>query len=115
MRSGMIAKLIGVPALLALVKFRGGSTIKVPLRASKKHQLAKHIGVENLALLVRDYGGQEVFIARCRTLDRAVKAQAILDDHNAGMNNRELARKHDITIRSVINLKQFAKKLSGSD
>jgi Mor family transcriptional regulator len=92
---------IGLEAALKLVKTHGGTHVWVPAQARGDHWLAEMIGLESLKKLCAYYGYTQIHIPRCVALLRAIKDKSISDGFAAGMTNKDLARAHGTTERTI--------------
>lgn len=96
-----LCSIIGTDNVINLVEARGGTRINIPRHPLEKHWLADHIGFEALKKLCDVFGGDYFEVAKCSKLLAYKKAQSIVNDHNNGMSNSELAIKYDCTERGI--------------
>lgn len=96
-----LAKAIGLPAVLALVKKHGGGApVYVPGKTTPDHPLARLIGSDAFAALVDEYGGETIEIARCEKAARVLVYRQIRREAEAETQNT-LALKHGYTVRHI--------------
>jgi len=110
-KMGNLAKVISLSALLKIVELRGGGQLKIPKRAHAGHWLVEHIGLEDLQKLAEQCGGERISIDRCCRLNKMLKATIVLDEFNGGASNWQLAKKYQVTTRTIINWKNAAIQL----
>ncbi|ADE10455.1 Mor transcription activator family protein [Sideroxydans lithotrophicus] len=99
-----LAKTIGLPAVLAMVKTHGGlAPVYVPVKVTPDHYLNRLIGIQAFTDLVAEYGGDTIEIAKC---ERAVKdllyrqiRKEILDT-----TQEVLASRYGYTVRHIRNI-----------
>lgn len=77
--------------------------------------IASRIGIENMLILIEEFGGESVYIPRLTTLKNKIRDLNIKNEYT-GYNARTLARKYGISLRRVQQIvkdvKQQAKKNS---
>jgi hypothetical protein len=93
--------LIGLNALLALIKHRGGTVLNVPRVPAPDHWLAGLIGLDSFKKLVGIYAGEPMEIPRCAKLLTLARDISILQDKRQRMADRELALKYGMTGRGI--------------
>lgn len=98
-----LAKAIGLPAVLKLVKRHGGGApIYVPVRPHPDHALLHLIGAQAFAALVAEYGGDLLEIARCEKATRILIHRQIRRDKDSSQN--DLAIRYEYTVRQIRNI-----------
>ncbi|SOD42310.1 Mor transcription activator family protein [Nitrosovibrio sp. Nv4] len=99
-----IARLIGLPGTLQLVKHYGGVRLYVPKRFDPDHVLVKVIGPVAVIILIKHFGGEAHFdIPRALAAANAVRNAAIRAEY-AELSQRRLAQKYNLTERQVRNI-----------
>lgn len=97
-----IEDLLGVlaePEIMRLLLAYPGMDLQVPESINAGHPLARAIGIEAAARLVRHAGGGRIYIPASRA--RAERDRSIFDAHLAGDSVDEIARRHGLTARHV--------------
>ena len=95
-----LAKTIGLPAVLKLVRrYGGGAPIYIPVRVQPDHALLHLIGAQAFAALVSEYGGDLLEIARCEKAARVLLYRKIRGEKNATQN--DLALRYGFTVRHI--------------
>jgi len=93
--------IIGPRATDIIVQRRGGTPIKIPVKARPTHWLHDAIGEQALTDLVKIYAGCEIYIPRCHAALKALRRQQIVDGKAAGISTVDLALMHGMSDRSV--------------
>lgn len=100
-----LAKAIGLPGVLKLVKKHGGGApVYIPMTVTPDHALARLIGVQPFAALVAEYGGEAIEIARCEHAARKLIYRQIRSESDSGATQNELALRHQFTVRHIRNI-----------
>ena len=77
--------------------------IRIEELKEQHREYAEIIGVENLIRLAEAYGGAAIYIPKIDDLLKSQKSAAIIREFN-GSNVRQLARKYDVSERTVYRL-----------
>ena len=99
-----LAKTIGLPAVLAMVKTHGGGApVYVPNKVTPDHYLMRLVGVVAFTALVEEYGGVTVEITKC---ERAVKELLYRQIRREVLDSTQdkVARKYGYTVRHIRNI-----------
>jgi hypothetical protein len=100
----MLAKSIGLPAVMALVKTHGGlAPLYVPIKVTPDHYLVRLVGIEAFTKLVAEYGGDTIEIPKCEramleTLYQQIKRESLDDSHE------KLAGRYGYSLRHIRNI-----------
>lgn len=95
-----LAKTIGLPAVLKLVKHYGGGTpVYVPVKVAPDHALLPLLGAQAFAALVVEYGGTHIAIARCEKAAQVLVYRQIRAETQATQN--DLALRYGYTVRHI--------------
>lgn len=86
-----IAELIGFPATAKLLKALGGSTFPIgkgvrALGAHRVRLLQAAIGEENTRILMKNFGGEVLYLSRCDSALRQLRNQAFLYEFDSLRN-----------------------------
>lgn len=99
-----IARLIGLPGTLQLVKHYGGVRLYVPKRFDPDHVLVKVLGQPAVIKLIEHFGGEAHFdIPKALVAANAVRNAGIRGEY-AELSQSQLARKYNLTERQVRNI-----------
>lgn len=106
-----IAELIGYPATARLLDKLGGTTFPIgkglrALGAARATLLRETIGEENAQLLVKNFGGEVLYLPRCDRALRELRNRAFL---------YEFAQLRDSGISSLMIMTQLCPKYGFSD
>lgn len=96
-----LAELIGLPALLKLVEWRGGVYLSVPLNIHDQHPITHRIGIEAATKLTNIHGGTELEIPRCTAAIKVVLHAQIVQRRDSGETELAVARDVGVTGRWV--------------
>lgn len=98
--------LIGLPAVMALVRTYGGLSFDVPatMRGQRYRDLVALIGEPAAIALLAKYGGDALYIAKLDAQKRARRNAGIVADYDGGVPVPVLARRHDLTERQIYNI-----------
>ena len=97
-----VRKLIGEEGTAKLVAQYGGcARLYIPVRFTHDHPLCLLLGQEIMQRLADEFGGLSVEIPRACALQIAERNKLILSDKKAGMSQSELARKYQLTVRTI--------------
>ena len=100
-----LAKSIGLPGVLKLVKKHGGGApVYVPVNVTPDHPLVHLIGAPAFEAMVSEYGGEAIEIARCEQAARELIYRQIRREADAGATQNELALRHQFTVRHIRNI-----------
>lgn len=100
----MLAKSIGLPAVMALVKTHGGlAPLYVPIKVTSDHYLVRLVGIEAFTKLVAEYGGDIIEIPKCERVARELIYHQIRREI-IDATQEVLARKYGYTIRHIRNI-----------
>lgn len=101
-RAKDLADLVGLPALLRLVEWRGGVTLRIPTACpGRDHELAKRLGLQATSQLVDVYGGEEIEIPRCLSAVKAVTNREMVQRRLSGETEEAVALAYGVTGRWV--------------
>ena len=103
-------RLTDLTTTLAIVNQYGGSELKLPTfkMCNDRHELAHLIGFNNLKQLCQYWNGDNIYIPYAHEYAAFLKHEKILQDSEK-LNNRELAKKYNISSRWVRELKRRSK------
>ncbi|BCL49824.1 MULTISPECIES: Mor transcription activator family protein [Citrobacter] len=117
-----IAELIGFPATAALLKAFGGSTFPIgkglrALGVQRVRLLHEAVGEENALILMKNLGGERVYLPRCDAALRKLRNMAFLQEFDALRNQgtsslramTELCPKYGFSDRFAWELVSMAK------
>lgn len=97
-------RLIGLAATMILVENFGGRRLYVPVNPHPDHQLARLIGLDNLAKLSKVYGLEDHFdIPKAERALRHLRDQRIRAEYGP-KSASTLAREHSLTERQIWNI-----------
>jgi len=100
-----LAKTVGLPAVLAMVKTHGGGApVYVPMKVTPDHYLVRLIGVQAFAALVAEYGGESIEITKCERAARVLLYRQIRNEYLIGATQDRLALKYNYTVRHIRNI-----------
>lgn len=100
-----LAKTIGLPAVLAMVKAHGGGApVYVPIKVTQDHYLQRLIGTEAFAALIAEYGGEAIEITKCERAAQALLYRQIRHEYLNGATQDTLARRYGYTVRHIRNI-----------
>jgi len=102
-----IAQMIGIEATAKLVAEYGGTRLYIASSLNPDKKLLKLLGQEIAQQLADEFGGLRPEIPRAVKAHAYLRNENIRADRAAGMNTRELARKYELTertIRKITNL-----------
>jgi hypothetical protein len=89
-----------------LLEVRGGTVLHVPVVAAADHQLRKLIGDEGFELLVKEYAGEQLQLAKNDALARQLRHRYVQELRDQGDKIYQVALKTGYTSRHVINILQ---------
>lgn len=97
-----IGELIGEAATAKLVAQYGGCTpVYIPGKLKPEHSLCKLLGQEAAQCLADEFGGLSVAIPRAVALQIEQRNRLILADCAEGMTQSMVARKYQLTTRTI--------------
>jgi len=96
-----LRKLIGLPALIVLVKHYGGLELKVPQRFDPDSHLVRLIGEEPTLAMINRYCGDKVYISKLDMVLRLQRNIEIAQRLEAGQSARRLARIYNLSERQI--------------
>lgn len=96
-----VAQFIGEEAACRLTTQYGGVRLYIPGTLKPGHHLCRLLGQEAAQQLAREFGGLNVEIPRACLARIAGRNALILADRAAGMSQRELALKYQLTERTI--------------
>lgn len=99
-----LADIIGLPAVLALMKAFGGTELWVPQKLSHAHALVGAIGPEAAQTLCEYMAGERCKVPRGAEIIREIRNRAIRRERREGAKLDELALRYEITDRQVLNI-----------
>ena len=88
--------------------------ITIDVVPEKYHYLVDLIGIENVLILAKNFGGTKLYIPMHDALARDIRNAKIRSDFNGG-NYRELTKKYNLSesqIRNIINSDSLDGQLS---
>ena len=100
-------ELIGLRDTLALMQARGGLPLYIPLSAAKAGVLREILPTESVMILCQSHlRGTTLELPQAGALLRLARNEEIRASAECGCNNWELAKRHGLTRRQIINIKQ---------
>jgi len=96
-----LARVIGLPAALILVKNYGGSRLYIPKSINKGHYIHKIIGTRAAKNLSLYYGGDTLSVPKAAVAVRAARDRSIKQRYSNGTSASSLAREYNLTERRV--------------
>lgn len=69
-------------------------------------KIAQHIGIDNLIRLTEAMGGEYLFIPKKDNLLKCFLPDSIRKDRGDGLTYEEIAKKYDISVRTVLRILQ---------
>lgn len=100
-----LAKTIGMPAVLAMVKTHGGGApVYVPTKVTPDHYLMRLVGLQAFSALVAEYGGEAIEITKCERAAQALLYRQLRNEYLNGATQDHLARKYSYTVRHIRNI-----------
>lgn len=103
-----MAEQCGMDTVTALVNVFGGGHLCVPKTLSPGHRLLTALDPDAAQALVRCYGGETVIIPKGDHTRRAERNQAIRQDRAAGAKVLDIARRHGLTERRILDILKAA-------
>ena len=99
--------LIGVSDTLALMKARGGLPLYIAMDAAKAGVLLEILPLAKVQILCESVlRGTTIELPKADAMLRCIRNIDIKTDIENGVNNWTLAKKHNLTRRQIINIKQ---------
>lgn len=105
-----IVDAIGEEAALRLVEEFGGTVIAMPRAPRANSPTSRVLGLDIAKKLALVWGWGHMTVPLCSAVKRALQHRAIVQDLDAGLSGAQIARKHNIHIRTVRRLKAHARK-----
>lgn len=99
-----IAEVIGLPIALKIAEQIGGIRIRVPVKFTTDHYLARLIGQELWPDFWQMYQGQHMDLPRNADYLRSVRNQQIVAEYYGEKTAREIALKYQTTERNVYKI-----------
>lgn len=96
-----IRQLIGEEATALLIDKYAYGTLYIPVKLNSKHPLCQLLGEETACKLSSVFAGLTVEIPSAAASKKSQRNRLILADLAAGMNHVELARKYQLTTRTI--------------
>lgn len=96
-----IGQKIGGEATAKLVAQYGGTRLYIPYKLKLDHPLRQLLGQEISQQLCSEFGGMTVEVSRAVMLQIGQRNKLILADRAAGMSKSQLARKYQLTERTI--------------
>lgn len=96
-----IVQMIGEDAAAKLIEEHGGTRLYIPSSINSEKHLYQLLGQETALQLTSEFGGMTVEIPRGVMLQIGQRNKLILADRVAGMTQRQLARKYELTERTI--------------
>lgn len=102
----LLTALIGPEAVRALVREFGGLPVAVPKRCdgAAYAALAEVVGKDAADVLVKHFGGEVLTVPKCQAAALAARNAVIRAAYDDSATARELARRHDLTVRQIWNI-----------
>lgn len=97
-----IDQIIGKRARLALAAVR--SNVYVPLTPTPSSPLVKMVGIGNAYRLAEVFGGETIALKKEAAAKLARRNAQIKEASQLGATQRELAKKHGLTIRQISSI-----------
>ncbi len=75
--------------------------------------IAEEIGIENFIKIVEKFGGTSLYIPKLKTVYNDAIKKLIIEEYN-GYNKKKLARKYEIserTVQSIVNENKYLEQL----
>lgn len=105
-----LARLIGLPETLALLKARGGLPTYVPVEPTNNSQLRTVLSADALVALAREFGGQTLDLPKPDKVLAQLRNLYIVAASRAGTKTgRELAAELGLTWRMIKKIKAAAR------
>jgi hypothetical protein len=99
----LVARVVGLPATLLLVKNYGGIRLYVPITMTPDHVLARLIGFDVALKLAAEFGGMDHFdIPRAAGALRLARNRIIAEKFVKGKSLRLLALEFSMTERGIV-------------
>ncbi len=99
-----LVDIIGLPAVLSLMKTFGGTEVWVPQKLSHAHDLVRAIGPEAAQTLCEYMAGERCKVPRGADITREIRNRAIRRERREGAKLAELALRYEVTDRQVLNI-----------
>lgn len=99
-----LVDIIGLPAVLKLMKAFGGTDIWIPKRLSHNHELVNAIGPEAAQTLCEYMAGERFKVARGKAIEIEVRNRAIRRERQEGAKLSDLALRFELCDRQVLNI-----------
>jgi hypothetical protein len=99
-----LADAIGGPALEKLLAEFGGVHLRVPRNARPGHPIAAIIGDYAFLRLVAVFGGECLSLPKRQAVRLEQRNQGIVAERMQGESVETIARRHDLTVRSVFSI-----------
>lgn len=97
-----LAQLIGADATGILVAhYGGGAPLYIPHKVKSSHPVSLLLGQEVAQQLADEFGGLAVEIPRNVAFQKKRRDTLILADRAAGMSQNDVARKYQLTVRTI--------------
>jgi DNA-binding NarL/FixJ family response regulator len=97
-----LAQIIGADATGILVAhYGGGAPLYIPHKAKPNHPISLLLGQEVAQQLADELGGLTVEIPRDVAFKNKQRDTLILADRAAGMSQNDVARKYQLTVRTI--------------
>jgi|SRR5690554_5167497 len=99
-----LVDIIGLPAVLQLMKAFGGTEVWVPEKLSHAHDLVAAIGPEAAQTLCEYMARERLKVPRGKAIEIEVRNRGIRRERQEGSKLAELARRYKLTDRQVLNI-----------
>jgi Mor family transcriptional regulator len=97
-----INQMIGEAAAAKVIaQFGGGQPLYIPVKLKAEHPLCQLLGGEVAQRLADEFGGLTVEIPRGAAQQIELRNSQILVDRAAGLTQNEIARKYQLTTRTI--------------
>lgn len=100
-----LARVIGLPDTLHLLKHRGGRPLRVPVHVDRALELRQVLSIKTIKLLVEHLPGERFDLPKPDKIVEQLRNYAIIHSSD---NNCKLAAQHRLTRRHIINIKKKA-------
>lgn len=97
-----VADLVGAPAAVALLRWRGGTTLSVPTQPRETHPLAIVLGLPTARLLASRYGGDRITLPALSAASAPQRNRALRAEYDAGRSKTaQLAWRFGLSERHI--------------
>lgn len=107
-----ISAVIGYTPTTVLAGMFGGRIVYVPLQVLEGHYLYRLIGERSFVRLVREFGGQDLFIPTSAVHTRYTRWRVVRDMLLAGKSVRDVCDETGFTPKHVHNIRRYLEELT---